>query len=707
MALPQIQEEAVTRITDSQKDNRQRLQKSLRAGQLNIVKAIENLTGVIMAESERAREQARRDAQRRALADAALQKPAAPAAVKGPKAIGAKEGALGLLGGLLGGIGGLAGGAGLVALAGGVAAMAGALALMANPITMTGAAVLGGLVAVGTGALWLISQSTATIVKSIDDLSGALIKLNDAGSKIKTGNLENAGKGMSAFLKNASSWGSFTGAIITSIADIQGLGKNLTALNNANISTSNMENAGKGLGVFITSLSNNVSLFDTIKTSLAGAFTSEGSITTLVNSIASLDKTSKEVDTTKMDAMSKSLGALNGALTPFAKTGFLANFIGEKAISDVAKGITSLNKAESGNLATLSTNLKAIDAPAFEWIKTAFAANFVGVKGIPDVAKGITELNKAESWNLPTLADGLNKMDAPMFAWIKTAFVGDLLKLDTTTMTNVATGITELNKAESTHLPTLATNLKLMSPQMFTWILTTKFADFLSTSKDGIVNMADGITALNNAAIGSERLPTLATGLDAMAGPLTKLTGIKALANFAGGSGIKNIAESTGTLIDKLGAEDAPTKALRVKDSLDRMQKALLSFTGTEFISSITGGFSKLTGALFGEKSPLEFIAGLTDKSKELSVVSTSMMQIANAMKTMSKLEFDDTFENLANFADKATGLAPKIGEITEALAPIMVGGDTNVGGSPSTTTIINNYYNTPEPRVALPPTGQ
>lgn len=705
MALPQIQEEAVTRITDSQKDNRQRLQKSLRAGQLNIVKAIENLTGVIMAESERAREQARRDAQRRALADAALQKPAAPAAAKTVKSIGPAEGAMGALGGLLAGLGGSVGGAGLGVLAAGVTALSGALALMANPVTVSGTLVLGGLMATGTGALWLIAQSTEKIVKSIDDLSGALVKLDDAGKKIETGNLEKAGEGMSAFLNNASSWGSFTGGIVTAITDIQGLGNNLVALNNANISTDNMAKAGEGMGVFITSLADNTSLLDTLKTSLAGTFTSDGAMMTLVNSILSLDKVSKAVDPAKMDTMANSLGTLNKALLPFSATGFLSNFIGSNAIKDVAAGITSLNNAQSDNLAALSTNLKAVDAAAFEWIKTAFAAQFVGIEGIPHIATGITELNKAQSANLPILSENLKKMDAAMFEWIKTAFVGEILNVKPESLVMVRTGIDEINKAQSENLPTLSANLKLMDATMFDWLLTAKFAEFVG--KDGIVNMATGITALNAAGVGSEKLPTLATGLDAIAGPLTKLTGIKALANFAGGSGIKNIAESAGTLLDKLGAEDAPDRAMRVGESLERMQNALLSFTGTEFLSSITGGFSKLAGSLFGEKSPLDFIANLTDKSQELSMVSTSMMQIANAMERMSKLEFDDTFGRLADFAGNASGLAPKLGEVTEALAPIIRGGDTVVGGSPTTTIINNNYYNTPQPRLALPPTGQ
>ena len=137
-------------------------------------------------------------------------------------------------------------------------------------------------------------------------------------------------------------------------------------------------------------------------------------LTSLAGGITKLSDASKTIELQKFLDMGTGLSHLHEPLYEFSKSGVAANFVGSEAITDVAKGITALNKTEVNRLGIVSAGMLTIDKNMFEVIKTAFAANFVGSEAITDISDGVTYLNKTEVGNMKIVAAGLNTIEGPL-----------------------------------------------------------------------------------------------------------------------------------------------------------------------------------------------------------------------------------------------------------------------------------------------------
>ena len=323
---------------------------------------------------------------------------------------GKKGGGGGVLAGLAAGVGGV----GLTALAAGTTALAAGLALFANPITIAGGFAMTAFLTGLAGVVWISGKAGSAMGQGIKDIAGGLGKLDKVGSTLDVKNFVKAGDGFKQFLENLGDVTSkgVVGTIITFFTTgLPKVADGIRILNGLKVDKKRLEDAGLGLNIFLTSIGQG-SFFEKmmglITTKLVPDFTN------LSNGIQKLSDVSKTVEKHKLIEMGEGLSALHEPLYEISKSGFAANFVGENALIEVARGISALNTTKVDRLGEVSAGMGALDAKMFEVVKTGFVANFVGENALKEIGEGVTHLNRAEVNNLAAVSTGLALIVPPL-----------------------------------------------------------------------------------------------------------------------------------------------------------------------------------------------------------------------------------------------------------------------------------------------------
>jgi hypothetical protein len=325
-----------------------------------------------------------------------------------------KKGGFGLIGGLLSGIGSAVAGVGLMILGPamvGLAAGFTALGLASKMITLAGLAIGGFIASVGTGT-WIFGQGAKAFGQGLKDTAAGVEELDRVGKKIDNKNLIAVGDGLKKFLESTASMKSFFGSVITFLTgDLPKIADGLEKFNKLDIDKQKMTDAGQGLNAFMSAMGEG-SFFGKLMGSISTVIVPD--LKNLADGVGKLSDVSKGLDLQKFLDMATGIGELNDPLLRLSKTGFTTNFVGKGALSDIADGVTALNKTEVNRLKEVSTAMGNLDENMFEIVKTGFVANFVGKGALKDISDGVTHVNKTEVDRLGTVATGLTSIIDPL-----------------------------------------------------------------------------------------------------------------------------------------------------------------------------------------------------------------------------------------------------------------------------------------------------
>jgi hypothetical protein len=345
-----------------------------------------------------------------------------------------------------GGFGGakLAVGGGLLGIGLAMKGLAFGLGAFANPKVAIGGGVVLAFLAGLAGVSWLAGKAAQEIGKGFKEISSGIDALDETGKKVEMDNLVAAGKGLGAFLENVSSMQSASGAAITFLmGDLVNIADGMNKLNTMNVDKEKLIAAGKGLNAFMSAMGEG-SFFGKLVGSISTAIAPN--MEKLASGFSKLSDVSKTFDLAKFKDMSAGMAAIADPLAEFGKSGIVANFVGDEALSDIASGITALNNTQVDRLETVAKGIKFLDNDLWEIVKTAFAANFVGKNSLKDIGDGITALNKTEVDRLETVAKGIKFLDNDLWEIVKTAFAANFVGKNA--LTDIGDGIHYLNKTQ-------------------------------------------------------------------------------------------------------------------------------------------------------------------------------------------------------------------------------------------------------------------
>ena len=477
----------------------------------------------------------------------------------------AAGGALAGIGGLLGGLGAGAMGLGLSVLGPGLVALSVGLAAFANPITVAGGAAL--LVFLGGlgGVTWLAGKGAQEIGKGLDDIGDGIDGLDEVGKKIDMENLKSVGVGLKTFLENVGNTTKegWFGAVLTFLTgDLVNIADGVDKLNTINVDKEKLIAAGEGLNGFMSAMGEG-SFFGKLVGSISTAIAPN--MEKLASGFSKLSDVSKTFDLAKFKDMSAGMTEIAAPLAAFGKSGIVANFVGDEALSDIASGITALNKTEVNRLSEVAAGMKSLDKDLFEVITSGIVANFVGDEALSDIASGITALNKTEV----------------------------------------------------------------------------------------------------------DRLGVVAEGFKIIKDPLLSITGIGLAANFVGKGAMTDLTDAASDMNERLGSDDALTKAVIVSKVFKELSGGLKTWTGATFLESLSGVGKSILNFISNEGSPITEILKLTDKAADLVSVSESLKKIGEALSSFSSIKInsgDVDFE----------GLAKKLGAAVPLMEGLAKGGKVN-----------------------------
>ena len=308
---------------------------------------------------------------------------------------------------LIGGVGAGTLGAGLTGLAGGLASFG-----LASKLIIAGGLALGSFIAsVGAGT-WVFGKGAQAFGQGLKDTASGVEELDRVGSKIDKKNLIAVGDGLKKFLENVASGKAGFGAVITFLTgDLPKIADGLEKLNKLDIDKQKMTEAGQGLNAFMSAMGEG-SFFGKLMGTISTVIVPD--LKNLASGVKDLSETSKTVELQKFLDMATGIGEINDPLLRLTKTGVLANAVGVNALSDIADGVTALNKTEVNRLKEVSTAMGNLDENMFEIVKTGFVANFVGKGALKDISDGVTHVNKTEVDRLGTVATGLTSIIDPL-----------------------------------------------------------------------------------------------------------------------------------------------------------------------------------------------------------------------------------------------------------------------------------------------------
>jgi len=566
----------------------------------------------------------------------------------------AAGGALSGLGGLLGGLGAAGMGAGLMVLGPGLTALSIGLGTFANPITAVGGAALLAFLGGLGGVTWLAGKGAQEIGKGLDDIGDGIDGLDEVGKKIDMENLKSVGVGLKTFLENVGNTTKegWFGAVLTFLTgDLVNIADGVDKFNKMNVDKGKMIEAGEGLNAFMSAMGAG-SFFD----KLSGAISTKivPDMTNLAGGMQKLSDVSKTFDLGQFKNMAEGMEGIHQPLAEFAKAGVVANLVGDEAISDLASGITALNKTEVDRLSEVATGMKALDKDLFELIKSALAGSFAGSDSLKDIGDGVTHLNKTEVDRLSEVADGLKIINEPLKSITGLGLAANFVGKGT---------ITDLTDAASDMNERLGSDDALKKS-----IIVSK----VFTELSGGLKMWTGATFLES------------------------LSGVgKSILNFISGE------ESPITGILKL--TDKAADLTSVSDSLIKIGEALSSFSSIKINSGDVDfeGLAKKLGAAVplmeglakggkvdtGFFGSIDFGKGILSPDLKLDEVTGAIQKINNILGFQPKIQAE---------AVNAGSTAVADGQRSSASGSMVVA-PTNNNQQTTNTNVVNNTQNAPK----------
>jgi hypothetical protein len=507
-----------------------------------------------------------------------------------------------------GGFGGakLAVGGGLLGIGLAMKGLAFGLGAFANPKVAIGGGVVLAFLAGLAGVSWLAGKAAQEIGQGFKEISSGIDALDETGKKVEMDNLVAAGKGLGAFLENVGSLKGSFGAVITFLTgDLVNIANGMDKLNTMNIDKEKLIAAGEGLNAFMSAMGEG-SFFGKLVGSISTAIAPD--MEKLASGFSKLSDVSKTFDLAKFKDMAAGMAAIADPLAEFGKSGIVANFVGDEALSDIASGITALNNTQVDRLETVAKGIKFLDNDLWEIVKTAFAANFVGKNSLKDIGDGITALNKTEVDRLETVAKGIKFLDNDLWEIVKTAFAANFVGENA--LTDIAKGINYLNKTQV------------------------------------------------------DRLETVGAGLETIKTPLLNFTGIGLAANFVGKNAIIDIADGAKDIMEKIGTDEKVKQAENVAKSLNNMREALSSFTTSQVWNTLKAVGANIIGFFAGDENPIDAILSLSNEADNLSKTATALEKISKALNSFSGISFNTdnmNFEALAKNLGNTIPLLDKL----------------------------------------------
>ena len=534
--------------------------------------------------------------------------------------IGALKGASEAVGGALAGVGGILGGAGAGVLGAGIGVLgaslpvlAAGLASFANPLTIAGGLVITGFLGGLALVSWIFGNGLQEMGTGLTMMGKGVEDLGKAGDNADPKSLKAAGKGLTAFLTEVGSVDNLFGAVVTFLTgDLTKIATGLGTLNTINVDKTNLENAALSLNTFFKTLSEG-SLWATIKGSIATSLTPD--MTALANSLSAMSAVT--FDLKKFQDMAVGMNTIARPLAKFSGTGIIGNFVGKESLTDLADGLTALNKAETNNLGAVSTGFVAVNDGLWEFTKTGLAANFVGKTAITDLASGLTALNKAETNNLGAVSTGFKEIDDGLWEFTKTGLAADFV------------------------------------------------------GKTAITDLADGLTALNKAEVGN--LVTVNAGLDVIKDNLRTYTTTGFLANFVGKTAITDLTDAASDMNERLGADGQLQKAQNANAALLAIKDGLMSFAKAGLVSSLAGVATAIFDFFSGDKNPITQAMEIAENADELTKGANALGSIADNLNKFGAINFDGKNFGITEFTEDLLKSVP-------AIEKAIMGGKINWG---------------------------
>lgn len=548
---------------------------------------------------------------------------------------------------LIAGVGAGALGAGLTGLAGGLAAFG-----LASKLIIAGGLALGSFIAsVGAGT-WIFGKGAQAFGQGLKDTASGVEELDRVGKKIDNKNLIAIGDGLKKFLESTSSVKSFFGAVITFITgDLPEIADGLEKFNKLDIDKKKMTEAGQGLNAFMSAMGEG-SFFGKLMGSISTVIVPD--LKNLAAGVKDLSETSKTLELQKFLDMATGIDELNNPLLRLSKTGILANFVGSNALSDIADGVTALNKTEVNRLKEVSTAMGNLDANMFEVVKTGFVANFVGDEALKDISDGVTYVNKTEVDRLGTVATGLTSIIGPLKSMTLIGFGANFVGKDA--IKDIADG--------AKHLATQLGTQEILSQTL------------LAAKSMGVMK---------------ESLSTFTTG-----NLWNSLKGVgESLLNFISGSNspIEKIAEVARNSTDLEKGADAINKIGTGLEKLSKMNFDGRTFKLAEFAEDLKNSIPDIEAAINGGE-----IGGTMGFSKTtIKGLGSTGLKLDTAVENIAKLK--SIMGSLSPTPVTVTPNAPNgqnvktmtVENLRVQVANMMDQRATAGGGSVATNNIVNN----------------
>jgi hypothetical protein len=428
------------------------------------------------------------------------------------------------LGGLLAAVGTGAAGAGAGVLALGLRGVAAGIAAFANPATIAGGtaliAFLGGI----GGVAWLIGGGASRVGQGFKDVADGVEKLNEVGGNLKTENFISAGENLRKFLTEVGGFQSLFGAVITFLTgDLVRISEGMKSLNDVEIDSAKLRNAGSALSAFFTGLGE-ASFWDRFLGSVTTTLTPD--LRSLASGLNALSETSKEIDPQKFERMGRVLGNVYVPIGDFAGAAFWTNFVGSSALVDLAAGISALNRAEVDRLEIVANGIFSLPRPLANLAGSGILATLNRSNALSDLATGITSLNSAQVDNIERVSENIEKLSGPIRSLSASGILATVVR--SAALSDLATGITALNGTEINKLADVARALDSITDPLLAFAgsslisslanLGSSIADFFSGNPFAkVLELADN----------AERLERGASALEKVSNALEKFSNIR------------------------------------------------------------------------------------------------------------------------------------------------------------------------------------
>ena len=624
MAIPPINDDPVT--SESIKENRQKLQKSLREGQNRIVQSVNEVAHIqteqlrlVQAEMDaaKARAGAELEAAREAKR-AADQEEADAVAGKDKKSGGGGKVKLGK-GGMFAKLGKALGGAVGGALGGLLKGLAWGLSAFAAPKVAAGVAVFGlFMLAIGK-AIDLVGTGVKKFGEGLTGISVGMENLDKVAKKIDPKNLEKAGKSLAAFLEPLGMKSILGGIIVFLTGNLPSLAGAIEKLSTIKVDKANLQAAGDGMKAFLDKMGGG-SFWSSIKGGLASKMV--GDMDNISKAVETLDATGKKIVVADVQKVADSMEALHQPLADFSKGGIVANFVGSNALTDIAKGVNALAnvKITDGNAVEVAAAMEALAGPLFKFSGASFIANFVGGDVGKNIAKQIEALLATDTKNIENLSKVAKALDTLAVPLLKFGVGGSLASF-----------------------------------------VGEKMGENVALQVENLLNMDTSNV---------DKIPVVTGALSALAPALIKFGTGGFFAKFVGEKMGENISKQ---VKDLLIMEADREKVDNVTYAMDKLGTSLAAFAGNKLIGGLADLGSKILGFLTGEKSPMEEIMKVGDNSEKLTQGADALERIAKAMQVFSKIK-------LARSQMDFSGLAENLGKSIPLMMMLSTGGTLKKG---------------------------